>query len=58
MRCTNFRQKEAGRGEFTIMIKIRLGRQEQLLKSPRQDDRVNGRASEEVEVLAKNPTFW
>lgn len=40
------------------MIKIRLGRQEQLLKSPRQDDRVNGRASEEVEVLAKNPTFW
>lgn len=45
---------EKARGQqFTIKTKIRLGTQEQLLGSPREDDIVNGRASAVVEVLAK-----
>ena len=47
------RAEKAGREEFTIKIKIRLETQDQLLESPGQDGRVNGRASEVAEVLAK-----
>lgn len=38
--------EKAEKGEFTIKIKIRLGTQEQLLETTRQDDRINGRVSE------------